>query len=102
MEINDLLSKYSCHDYFEHDWHEKGYFCEDSQCPVIVPFDEVHEVPNAEFLAVGHAGSDGIDFGYRKDVPGIWAYYPIDRDFKYMSATIKELVAAWISGKLSV
>jgi hypothetical protein len=101
MQIEELQSKYQCDEYFAQNWHQKGYLDEESQTPVIVPFDETFEDANSSFFVMGRSGSDGINFGFRPGHPGLWAYYPIEQDFKYMAATIEELVAGWISGKLS-
>ena len=53
-------------------------------------------------IAVGTPGVDGIYFGYRKGFQGLWAFYPIEREFKYMAATAAELVEGWCSGQLGV
>lgn len=53
-------------------------------------------------MAIGTSGCGGIDFGYRKNNPGIWAYYPTESTFKLMAPTIEELVTDWCSNRLSV
>ena len=100
--IPSRWSAYACEDYFAEGWWERGYFDEPSQTLVIVSLGEVHEEAEFEFLAIGRSGSDGIDFGYRRDHTGLWAFYPIDCDFKFMAPTVAALVQGWCSGELSV
>jgi len=69
---------------------------------VIAPLADAYEDEEAGFFAVGRSGCDGIDFGYRIGHAGLWAYYPITREFKLMSSTVAELVEGWCSSKLSV
>jgi hypothetical protein len=68
----------------------------------IAPLTDAYENKETSFFAVGRSGCDGIDFGYRAGHVGLWAYYPITREFKFMSTTVVELVEGWCSGKLSV
>ena len=53
-------------------------------------------------LYIGRAGTDGIEFVYRRDMPGIWAYYPIDDDYQPLADTIDEFVSGWTSGQIKV
>jgi hypothetical protein len=62
---------------------------------VIVPIVEVYEDTELEFLVVGRSGSDGIDFGFRKGYSGLWAFYPIDQEFRPVASTVAELVDGW-------
>jgi hypothetical protein len=73
-----------------------------SQTLVIVPLTDAYENKDAGFFAVGRSGCNGIDFGYRTGQAGLWAYYPITREFKFMSPTVARLVEGWCSGELSV
>jgi hypothetical protein len=93
---------FHCEDYFSEGWSEHGHFDEPSQTWVIVPLTEAYEDTDIEFLVVGRSGWGGIDFGYRKGQAGLWCYYPIDREFKFMAGTVAELVDGWCSGRLSV
>ncbi len=102
MDIPKQYREYACSDYFSEGWSERGHFDEESQTLVIAPLTETYEVKEVGFLAVGRSGWDGIDFGYRVGFTGLWAYYPIEREFKFISSTVAELVEDWCSGKLSV
>lgn len=94
--------EYPCDDYFAEGWAETGYFDEHSQTSVITPFAQSYENPEASFFVVGRSGADGIDFGYRKGHPGIWAHHPIDGEFQFMAHTVAELIHGWCSGNLTV
>ena len=93
---------YRCDDYFHEGWAERGHLHEPSQTLAICPLAEAYEIADIEFFAVGRSGWDGIDFGFRKGRSGLWAFRPIDRDFKFMAATVAELVEGWCSSRLSV
>ena len=88
---------YPCTEYFSDGWWERGHFSELSQLWVIAPLQRAREIADIEFLSIGTSGCDGIDFGYRKGHPGLWAYFPIRDEFKAMASTISELIDGWCS-----
>ena len=94
------LQHYACTDYFAEGWVDRGRFDEYSRTLVIVPLSETYESREIGFLAFGRSGWDGIDFGYRLGHIGLWAYYPLNREFKFMAQTVGELVEGYCSGKL--
>jgi hypothetical protein len=102
MLVPEQWRAYSCGEYFSDGWSERGHFDERSQTLVIVPIAEAYEKPEVEFLAIGRSGADGIDFGYRRGHPGLWAFHPIELEFQFMAFTIEQLVEGWCSGKLRV
>ena len=102
MEVPERYCDYLCAEYFAAGWSERGYYDEHSQMWVILNSGEAYEERDIDFFAVGTSGCDGIDFGYRKGLAGIWAFYPIEREFTLKAATIAELVARWCSGDLKV
>lgn len=100
--VPDRWRDYPCEDYFAEGWWRQGHFDESSQTLVIAPLNEAYENAEFDFFAVGRSGADGIDFGYRKGKSGLWAFYPIECDFKYMAGTTSELAREWCAGRLSV
>ncbi|WP_217475233.1 hypothetical protein [Stutzerimonas stutzeri] len=102
MDDEPRFSEYLCEEYLNSALSKDGYYSETSYTQVIVPMFDAYELQDVGFLAVGRSGADGIDFGYRKGKSGIWAFYPIDNEFKYMSPSLSEFVPAWVSGSLSV
>jgi hypothetical protein len=100
--MTEQFQDYACVEYFADGWSERGHFDEEAQLQVIVPLSEAYEEQDIGFFAIGRSGCGGIDFGYRKGLSGLWAYYPIDQDFLLMAPTIADLVEGWCSGRLSV
>lgn len=102
MAVPERWAGYDCADYFDGGWAKLGHFDEASQTLVVAPLAEAYEDAAIGFFAVGRSGSGGIDFGYRRGHPGLWAYHPIGREWQYMAASVAELVEGWCSGRLSV
>jgi hypothetical protein len=102
MQVPAHLRRYHCEDYFDSEWAEQGYWDEPSQLMLIVPAVDVKERPELSLLVIGRPGVDGIEFGYRLGQQGLWAYYPIDREFVVVSVSVKQLVESFLSGELSV
>lgn len=94
--------KYQCSEYANGHWIQTGYFHEQSQTPVIVTGDDCYEDQEIGFLAIGHSGCGGIDFGFRQGHKGLWAFYPIDQEFKFMANSVEALARGWCSGELTV
>jgi hypothetical protein len=102
MQVPTHLRGYACDDYFASEWAERGCWDEPAQLMLISPAHEVAERPDLSLLVVGRPGVDGILFGYRAGHPGLWAYYPIDREFVLMAPSLADLVEGWRSRKLTV
>lgn len=68
------FSAYACSDYLQSEWSGKGHFDDATQTLVIVPLNDVYEVADSGFVAVDRSGCGGIDFGYRKNQEGLWAF----------------------------
>jgi hypothetical protein len=102
MNVPEKYQRYLCADYFTEAWAERGHFDDHSQTLIIAPLSEAYESEALGFFAVGRSGWDGIEFGYRFGHAGLWAYYPIGREFKFMAPTVAELVEGYTSGRLGV
>lgn len=102
MEIPEPFSDYRCADYFASNTFNRGVRDEQSQLWVIVGANDVVEHSELEFLVVGRPGCDGIKFGYRKRYDGLWAYYPIGREFTFVAPSISTLVEGWLAGSITV
>jgi len=100
--IPEQYLPYECGDYFRNGWHEKGFYSEHEQLDLIVRLDETYEIDESNFLVVGRLGVDGIVFGYRKNRLGLWAFYPIEQEFKFMADSVQKLVDGLYSGGLWV
>jgi hypothetical protein len=45
---------------------------------------------------------DGIEFGYRKDLDGICARYPVEQRFAYLASTVSDLIDDSFGGKITL
>ena len=102
MEIPDQFKKYDCADYFISELSDQGFWDEAGQVWLIEPASRVEELCDSRFLQVGRPGVDGIGFGYRKDVPGFWAYHPIESEYQLLATTLAEFLKGWYSGNICV
>jgi len=93
---------YQCDDYFASPLAERGYYDEPSQFLYILPAELVYEDAEKPFLVIGSAGVDGITWGYRLGMAGVWAWYPIGGEFRYMAPTVNTLLDGWLSGRITV
>ena len=102
MDIPEHFRNYNCSDYFDSEQFTSGVWSESEQLRLILAASEIIERPDLEFLVVGRPGVDGIEFGYRKGYDGIWAYYPIGREFSRVSPSVSILVEGWLAGNIKV
>jgi hypothetical protein len=93
--------EYDCGDYFSSALAEHGYWDEPGQYWYIWPADRVYEDVDLQFLRIGSAGVDGIDWGYRRGHSGLWAY-PINGEFVWLAPTAQALLQGWLSGAITV
>ena len=103
MDIPEHWRGYPCQDYFSSALAIEGYWDEPAQLWLIEPAERVEEDVKSEFLQVGRPGVDSIGFGYRKGHPGFWALHRmVTREFQYLAPTVKEFMAGWYAGEISV
>lgn len=98
----DHLHGYHCTEYFSDGWAEKGHYDEVSCYWVVEPFHDLSAEQREGFFAVGGPGVDSIKFGYRYGHHGLWAFYPIFREFKFLAPSLAELIEGWRAGKITV
>ena len=92
---------FNCADYFSSPLAERGYWDHLSQYWYIWPAERVYEDSELQFLVIGSAGIDGIDWGYRPGHSGLWARYPIDAEFVALASTVEALLQGWLSGVIT-
>ena len=95
-----LAENYQCNEYLSK--YENGFYHDDSYLKVILPLTEASIDPIHNHLVVGHAGVDSIEFCYRINQPGIWAFYPIDNEFEKLAESIGQLIEGWLNGTITV
>jgi hypothetical protein len=93
---------FNCADYFSSGLAEHGYWDEPGQYWYIWPAERVYEDSELQFLVIGSAGVDGIDWGYRRGHSGLWAWFPIDAEFVALAPTTDALLQGWLSGAITV
>ena len=79
-----------------------GVYDESAQYWLIRKQEEFEERPEIGFLEIGGPGVDGIGFGLRKGMTGIWAYYPIDNEFELKASDLEGLLNGWREGTITV
>ena len=102
MQIPGKYSDYNCQDYFLSRKFRAGVYSEVEQLWLIIPIREVRENRGINFLVIGRPGLDGIEFGYRKNEKGLWAYYPLENEFRLLAQDLEELVSGWLDGNIFV
>ena len=93
---------FGCSDYFGSSLAEGGYWDEAGQYWYVWPSNRVYESADRQLLVIGGPGVDGIDWGYRADQTGLWAYYPIGQEFVWLAPTADALVQGWRAGAITV
>lgn len=93
--------EYHCGDYFSSALSEHGHWDEPGQYWYIWPAERCYEDTGRQFLVIGSAGVDGIDWGYRLGQSGLWAY-PIDGEFVWLAPTAQALLQGWLTGAITV
>ena len=93
---------FGCDDYFSSPYAKHGYFDEADQYWLIEPANRVYEDAERQFLIVGGPGWDGMEWGYCRGKSGLWVWYPIDDEFRYLAPTTEALLDGWLSGAIEL
>lgn len=102
MKVPETWSEYPCIDYCSSRFAESGWFDELGQYWYIERAGGVDIDPDSQLLVIGRPGVDGILWGYRKGIDGLWAYYPIDRDYVHIADGVEDLRDGYASGRITV
>ncbi|PIE07655.1 MAG: hypothetical protein CSA74_05845 [Rhodobacterales bacterium] len=93
------------------DWPEAADFFEDfvagrsqraARYNFLYASGEIRQSGDGERLYIGWAGAHGIEFVYRRDRDGIWAFLPVEGEYRHMADTIDAFVKGWSSGQIRV
>ena len=84
------------------DYYTEGRYDRVAEFGYIYSCDRARVSQDGERLYIGRAGTNGIEFVYRKGSPEIWAYYPIDGDYDVKSESIEQFEIAWRKGEIRV
>jgi hypothetical protein len=102
MDVPRRWRSYDCTDYFASSLARTGWYDEESRCQYIEPASSVREDPARELLVIGRPGVDGIEWGYRRGLRGLWAHYPIENRFVHLASTAQELRDGYATGRITV
>jgi hypothetical protein len=102
MIVPEQWRAFDCSDYFSSALAVHGYYDEEGEYWYIWPSHRVFEDTEKQFLVIGSAGVDGIDWGYRRSEPGLWAWCPIEGEFRWLAPTAEALMQGWHSGEITV
>ncbi len=81
---------------------KNGYFDPKSRYWIIRNKDDWEFDKKRKFLIFGGPGVDGLEFGIRQDLEGIWVYYYIDNEFVKIAESVADLIEGWTTGRISV
>jgi len=101
MLASKELERFYCEDYLI-DTYREGHFDRLSQLQVVLSHEEAHLDGAESHLVVGLAVCDGIQFCYRANQSGLWAYFPLEDIYQLKANTIKELIQGYCDGSISV
>lgn len=96
------LRRFDCDEYFGVPGFRDGVFLPEACLQVVYPESQVHLDEGLGFLAIGSAGADGIEFGYRAAHSGVWAFHPIESRFQHVAESLGQLVEGYRTGAIKV
>ena len=79
-----------------------GRYDETAQLHFIYPESKTYATNDGTAFVIGCPGTDGLEFAYRVNMPGIWVWYPIDNEWRKIAETLAMLERDWRSGALKV
>lgn len=94
------LSDFEAREYLDSVEFRDGVFDSEAQVQLIEAPERA--VERVDFLVIGRPGVDGIEWGYRKGSPGIWAYYPLEDEFRELAPSLREFLDGWRNGGITV
>lgn len=95
-----LSENYDCNGYLSK--YEDGYYHDESFLQLVLPVSEASINPDHQHLVIGHAGSDGVEFCFRFQKTGIWAFYPSEGKYQKVAANIEQLIESWCNNSIKV
>ena len=69
---------------------------------LILPADRAYVVADRGDLVIGHAGVDGIEFCFRKGMPGVHAWYGIECEHRLVARDLDDLLRRWNDRSLTL
>jgi len=71
---------------------------------LLVPAEEALEASQSQFegraLVIGNAGVDGIRYVLQPGSPAVYAFYPIDQEFRFIAPSVLAFLRKWAAGEV--
>jgi hypothetical protein len=80
----------------------EGIFSEVGQYWLVQPIEEWLQDPDRDWTCIGGPGVDGIEFGVLDWSEGVYAYFPIDGDYRRLAKDVPTLIDEWEAGRIAV
>jgi hypothetical protein len=81
---------------------EGGFYSTTEQNWLLRPSADWKLHEEGSWLEVGGPGVDGISFALRKECGGVFAYYPLGREFVWKAKDGASLISGWVDGSITV
>ena len=82
--------------------YTEGRYDPTAHLQFIYPLSEARLSGDSSAFFIGRPGADGIEFAYRAEHQGIWAFYPAEDRWTLVASDIASLERDWLSGDLKV
>jgi hypothetical protein len=102
VNVPEKWQPYNCDDYYRSQLAQTGWWEPLAQCWYLERAEGVYEDEARQFLVIGRPGVDGIEWGYRRGLDGIWAHYPIENTFIRVAASADELRSGYADGSVTI
>ena len=102
MHVPIQWREYPCADYFNSSLADQGWWDDSAQCWYTERSGDLQEDEDLALLVIGGPRVDGVLWGYRKGMTGLWAYYPINGRFVHLADTVVALRDGYANGSITV
>lgn len=96
----NIIKEFCCSEYYLN--YSNGYYDKSNYLQLLLPYADSYLNSECNHLVIGHAGVDGIEFCYRKNLSDIWVYYPIEMNYDKVANNIESLINNWLNGTIKV
>ncbi len=90
MTVPEKWHDFPCADYFESPLCLTGWWDSAGQCWYIEPLERLRVNQARGMLVIGGPVVQGIEGGYRREQPGVWAWRAIDEEFRLVARSVAD------------
>jgi len=98
VHLPSELRDTGCLDYFKD--YQAGRYDEEGYAWFVLPVEDVYINDESGGLVIGSPGVDGIEFCFRPNHSGVWAFYPINGEWLHVADTMKEFESKWTANEI--